>query len=169
MKVYFAADHAGLELKNELLSFVRGEMGFLVDDCGAHEYDESDDYPIIIARAARALAHDVQVGIEARAILIGASGQGEAMAANRFERVRAAVYYGPVARLQVDAGEHYLDMIASVRSHNDANALALGARFITIDEARDVVRTWLTQSFSGEERHVRRIAELDTVSTMHNI
>lgn len=163
MNVYFAADHAGFDLKQELLDFVR-ELGHAVVDCGAHSHEPGDDYPEIIAAAARALLKDVTSGTEARAIVIGASGQGEAMAANRFKGVRCALYYGDAARTQKDAAGNELDMLASTRLHNDANALSLAARFITVDEAKDAVRNWLTIVFSEEERHVRRIAQLDTLA-----
>lgn len=160
MRVYFAADHAGFELKNTLMNFVRGELGHDVEDCGAFERDPSDDYSQIIARAAKKLADDAAKGMESRAILIGASGQGEAMAANRFRGVRAAVYYGGNAT-QTDSSGKALDIITSSRSHNDANALSLGARFIGPEVAQSAVRTWLETPFSAEERHARRIASLD--------
>lgn len=162
MKIYFAADHAGFELKNALLAMVRDEMNMEVEDIGAHELDATDDYPIIVAVAARALARDIKEGRDARAILVGASGQGEAIVANRFEGVRAAVFYGQPPHRQTDASGHELDMIASIRMHNDTNALSLGARFISLEEAQAAVRTWLTTDFSREERHLRRIAEIDT-------
>lgn len=163
MKVYLAADHAGFELKNELLNFVRGELNFEVEDCGAFEFDSQDDYPLIIAAAAQALSSDIANGRESRAIIIGGSGQGEAMAANRFLHVRAAVYYGPAQGMQTDESGNQLDMVASTRTHNDANALSLGARFIGADEAKVIVRKWLTIRFSGDERHKRRIAEMDNL------
>ena len=165
MKVYFAADHAGFELKNELLNFVRGELGFEVEDCGAFEHDSQDDYPIVVGAAAQLLSNDIANGRESRAVVIGASGQGEAIAANRFLHVRAVVYYGPAQGMQKDEAGNMLDMIASTRTHNDANALSLGARFIGTDEAKVIVRKWLTIRFSAEERHVRRIAELDNLQT----
>lgn len=159
MKVYFAADHAGFELKKSLLEFVRG-FGHELEDCGAFVFDKDDDYPGFIAAAARKLASDAGAGINSRAIVIGASGQGEAIVANRFKGVRCALYYGP-ARAQTDMSGKTLDMIRSTREHNDSNALSLGARFLQADEARDVVREWLTYPFSGEERHARRTRQID--------
>ena len=164
MKVYFAADHAGFKLKNELLNYVRGELGYEVEDCGAHKLDATDDYPDIIAIAARTLSNDVKKGIENRAIIIGASGQGEAMAANRFKGVRCALYYGPAAREQTDMSGNELTMLASTRYHNNANALSLGARFVSGAEARTVVQKWLETEFSGDARHRRRVARLDEIS-----
>ncbi len=160
MKVYFGADHAGFEFKKELLDFVRG-LGYEVEDCGAFENNPTDDYPEIIADAARKLASDVAAGSDGRAIVIGASGQGEAMVANRFKGVRCALYYGAPKSKQTDMSGKQLDMISSTREHNNANALSLGARFLSIDEAKDVVQKWLTAGFSGEERHLRRIKQID--------
>lgn len=161
MKVYFAADHAGFDLKNRLLQVVRGELRFEVEDCGAFEIDGSDDYPGIMAIAAKKLQLDEVRGVESRAILLGASGQGEAIAANRFAGVRAAVFYGAPATSQLDATGKTLDLLAATREHNDANALALGARYLSFEEAKAAVTIWLTAPFSREERHARRIAQLD--------
>jgi ribose 5-phosphate isomerase B len=166
MKIYFAADHAGFELKNELLNFVRGQLGNEVEDCGALALDVSDDYPDIVACAARKLSADAARGLDSRAIVLGASGQGEAMAANRFKGVRCAVYYGygELGHKQVDESGNTFDMISSTREHNDANALALGARFISLDEAKGIVKEWLETGFSGEARHTRRIGRLDEIA-----
>lgn len=163
MRIYFAADHAGFELKNSLINFVRGELGHETHDCGAHSLDPSDDYPQIIAEAARRLSEDAQNGIDSRAIILGASGQGEAMVANRFKGVRAAIYYGGDA-VQTDAAGKQLDMLTSTRQHNDANALSLGARFMTGEQAQHAVKKWLATPFSGEDRHERRIRHIDTVA-----
>jgi len=164
MKVYFAADHAGFAMKNMLLNFVRGEMHLEVEDCGAFELDTSDSYPGIIACAARSLAQDIQSGIESRAILLGASGQGEAMVANRFKGVRAAVYYGEAHKEQIDVGGQGLDILTSSREHNDANALSLGARFLSEGDAKTAVQKWLSHGFSGDDRHAKRIRAIDSVA-----
>jgi ribose 5-phosphate isomerase B len=162
MKVYFAADHAGFDLKQSLLNFVRG-LGYEVQDCGALKLDEHDDYPDIIAAGARLLSQDARRGVESRAIFIGASGQGEAMAANRFRGVRCALYYGS-SGTQRDLLGNELDIIASTREHNDANALSLGARFIDAEEAKHVAEAWLKRPFSGEARHKRRIERLNDLA-----
>lgn len=164
MKIYFAADHAGFKLKSELLNYIRGELGYEVEDCGAPTLDPSDDYPDIIARAAQKLAKDAAAGIDSRAIVIGASGQGEAMAANRFKGVRCALYYGAASKNQTDIIGNELDIVTSTREHNNANALSLGARFISADEARTVVKSWLNTGFSGDTWHVRRMERLDEIS-----
>ena len=161
MKVYFAADHAGFDLKKILMPFVQG-LGFEVEDCGAFEADSGDDYPEIVACAAHAIIDDAAQGIDSRAIVFGASGQGEAIAANRFKGIRAALYYGAAGQ-QTDSSGETLDMIVSSRRHNNTNVLSLAARFMNVDVAQSAVKLWLETPFSGEERHVRRILQLDSL------
>ena len=162
MKVYLATDHGGFELKNTLLAFVRDELGHEVEDCGAFVFDKNDDYPVFIMAAAKKLSEDVAAGrTDSRAIIAGGSGQGEAMAANRFKSVRAAVYYGEALRKQTDAEGKEIDIITSTRDHNDANALSLGGRFLTEEECKMAVKRFLGLPFSEDARHVRRIHMLD--------
>ena len=144
MKIHIATDHAGLELKNAIRDYLK-EKGHNLTDHGAHVYDAQDDYPDFIFPCARAVVADP----ESRGIILGGSGQGEAMAANRIKGVRAAVYYGEereIARLS--------------REHNNANVLSLGARFISEQEIYDIIETWLDEPFEGK-RHQRRIDKLD--------
>ncbi|MDO8600080.1 MAG: RpiB/LacA/LacB family sugar-phosphate isomerase [bacterium] len=165
--IYFASDHAGFELKEKLKAYLQ-EFGHEVKDCGAFSYDEVDDYPDFIALAAKAVSEDPE---HARAIILGGSGQGEAMVANRFRGVRAAVYYGPAstkapAYADASAGRSAGkgdEIITLSREHNDANVLSLGARFLTEEEAKRAVKLWLDTAFSGEERHVRRITKIDEI------
>lgn len=145
MKIALAADHAGFAIKEELKMWLE-EEGHTVFDYGALEEDESNDYPDFVIPAAKAVAS----GEAEYGIVLGGSGQGEAMAANRIKGVRAAAYYGLSEEI----------LILS-REHNDANVLSLGARFLTADEAKEAVMLWLATSFSGDERHVRRIKKLD--------
>ncbi len=147
MKIFFASDHAGFELKNALMEFAATELGHEVTDCGAFELDPSDDYPDFITVAIANLKPELP---DARAIILGRSGQGEAMLANRFSGVRAVVYYGGPE-----------EIITLSREHNDANVLSLGAGFLDPESAKEVVRQWLQTPFSGEERHARRIGKLD--------
>ncbi|MDE1924614.1 MAG: RpiB/LacA/LacB family sugar-phosphate isomerase [Patescibacteria group bacterium] len=144
-KVYIASDHAGFELKEALTAFLT-ERGFSVEDLGPFTYDKDDDYPDTIAPLARAIADDKA----AFGIAIGMSGQGEAMACNRYKGARAAVYYG---------GNK--DILKLSREHNNANVLSLGAKFLSQEEAKEAALEWLNTGFSGEERHARRIAKLD--------
>ena len=144
MKIHIATDHAGLELKNIIRDYLISK-GHEVTDHGAHEYDVLDDYPDYIFPCAKAVASD----LESRGIILGGSGQGEAMAANRVKGVRAAVFYnGPV------------EIVKLSREHNNANILSLGARFMTEDEIYDVIELWLDEPFGGG-RHQRRIDKLD--------
>lgn len=164
MKVYFASDHAGLEIKNKLVDYVRDQLGCEVEDCGALVDDPGDDYPGIIALAAQKLAEDAAAGRDSRAIVAGASGQGEAIVANRFKGVRCALYCGDPGIQQVDAAGRRLDILVSTREHNNANALSLGLRFLSLDQAKEAVTRWLAAPFPGEARHARRIAQIDRVS-----
>lgn len=158
--IYFATDHAGLEFKNLLLCYVRDELGYDVIDCGPTVYDAEDDYPDFIARAAKHISNSPTD----RAIVLGGSGQGEAMVANRFPNVRAAVFYGEPLIPQVDVSGKSLSMISSTREHNDANVLSVGARFITEATAKNAVAQWLTTTFIQEDRHVRRIKKIEHVT-----
>mgnify|MGYP003394349138 CR=1 FL=1 len=155
MRIHLAADHAGFQMKEDIKSFLVAS-GFEVEDHGAESFVPDDDYPEIIAHAAKALA----LSDEDRAILFGASGQGEAIVANRFPRVRAAVFYGNTGT-QVDTGGMTLGLLESTRAHNDANVLSIGARFVTLDEAKEAVSLWLKTPFSGEERHQRRVVDIE--------
>ena len=145
MKIYIGSDHAGLELKSKLIEFLKS-LGHEVEDKGAFSPEPNDDYPDFIKPVAQAVANEP----ESRGIVIGKSGQGEAMCANRFKNVRAAVYYGGS-----------IEIVRLSREHNDANILSLGARFIEANEALETVKLWLETPFSGDERHVRRITKLD--------
>ena len=150
MRLYIAADHAGFALKEALVPYLRDELQYEVEDCGAFELNPKDDYPAIMAAAAAHVLEDMVGGIESRAIIFGKSGQGEAMVANRFPNVRAALYYGG-----------NLDIIRLSREHNDANVLSLGAGFLTLEEAQEAIRLWSETVFSGDERHQYRIEKIE--------
>jgi len=147
VKVYFAADHAGFDLKNVLIRFAK-DKGYAVEDCGAHEKNPEDDYPMIIACAAEKISQNPGD----RAVVIGGSGQGEAIVANRFPNVRAVVYYGGKP-----------DIIRLSREHNDANVLSLGARFVNEENAKDVLLDWLRRDGPTEKRHQRRVVQIENV------
>ncbi|MBX4189646.1 RpiB/LacA/LacB family sugar-phosphate isomerase [Candidatus Parcubacteria bacterium] len=153
MKIFVGADHAGFGLKEKLIPYLKS-LGHEVEDKGAFEYNEDDDYPDFIAPVAREVAvrpNDV------KGIVLGGSGQGEAMFANRFRHVRASVYYSKANSL-VEGGE---SILALAREHNDGNILSLGARFINEDEMKEAVKEWLETPFPGDERHKRRILKMD--------
>ncbi|HEX5774397.1 MAG TPA: RpiB/LacA/LacB family sugar-phosphate isomerase [Candidatus Paceibacterota bacterium] len=142
-KVYLASDHAGFALKQALIPYI-GTLGHAAEDMGAHEEVSGDDYPdYVLPCAERVAAEAGSFGI-----VIGGSGQGEAMAANRVRGARAAVFYG---------GNPEIPQLA--REHNDANILSLGARFASEEEAKEAVRAFLATPFSGEERHARRLGK----------
>lgn len=157
MQVVFGADHGGYLLKEKLKPFVES-LGYQVEDCGAHTLDMEDDYPVFVMAAARRVAEDPA---NIRGIVIGGSGQGEALAANRIKGVRAVVYYGEPVRGQVDADGKSLDMITSTRQHNNSNVLSLAGRFLTEGEAKDAVKRWLMTPYDATSRHERRHAMLD--------
>jgi ribose 5-phosphate isomerase B len=143
MHIALASDHAGFQYK-QLLATYLSERGHQIQDFGT-DSEAPVDYPDFILPAARAVAQ----GSCARGIVLGGSGNGEAMAANRLRGVRCALCWDPVtARL--------------ARAHNDANMLALGQRLLSQEEALAIVEAWLATPFDGG-RHVRRIAKLDAV------
>jgi len=153
-KIYIGTDHAGFKLKQELILFVK-ELGFQVVDCGAYKYEKEDDYPDYISPVAKAVALNPEHNI---GIILGGSGQGEAIVANRYPNVRAIVFYGDPGLFPKD------DIIKLGRLHNDSNILSLGARFLNLKEAKVAVESWLGTNFSGEERHVRRIKKIEKIS-----
>lgn len=147
MKIFIASDHAGFELKEKLMPFLRS-LGYEVVDKGDFAPKPDDDYPKFIGLAAE----EVSKNPDARGIVIGGSGEGEAITANRFPNVRAAEYYGG-----------NLDIVRLSREHNDANILSIGARFLNEEDAKSAVKLWLDTPFSGDPRHVRRIEEIDEI------
>lgn len=148
MKICIASDHAGFELKQTLIPFLES-LGHEVIDYGAKALNPDDDYPEFISQGVLGVFDDLE---NTKAIIIGGSGQGEAIVANRLPGIRAAVYYGG-----------NLDIIKLSREHNDANVLSLGARFLSTAEAQEAVKLWLETSFNREERHVRRITQIDEI------
>lgn len=157
MKVYFASDHAGYELKSSLTDYVRNELGHEVEDCGAFSYDENDDYPDFVKVAAEKVSQNP----DSMGVILGGTGEGEAMCANRYNGVRAAVYYGGEETL-TDAAGNNLNVIKASRSHNNANIISLGARFLDEASAKAAVKLFLETPFSGDERHIRRLNKLGT-------
>ncbi len=146
MKILIAADHAGYNLKESLKVFL-STLGHEVQDFGAHEPDQSDDYPDYIHPLAQAISADPG---NLKGIIIGGSGQGEAIVANRYPHVRAIVYYDP-----------NIDIATLSREHNDANIISFGARFISPESAQEALLHFLDVPFSHDERHVRRIKKIE--------
>ncbi|QYC44001.1 Ribose-5-phosphate isomerase B [Nonomuraea coxensis DSM 45129] len=148
MRVYIGADHAGYELKNHLVSWLK-DHGHEVIDCGPFVYDAEDDYPAFVLRAAEGVAGDpASLGI-----VIGGSGNGEQMAANKVRGIRAALAWSE-------------DTARLAREHNNANVVSLGARMHSLDDATRFAEVFLGTAFSGSERHSRRIAQLASYETI---
>lgn len=160
MKVYVGTDHAGFGLKEKIKAFLL-EKGYDVTDCGAFAFDKNDDYPDFIGKAAEAVsAHS-----ESRGIVFGGSGQGEAMVANKYQGVRCALFYTPAippgaTDVSGTKSTDPFEMLRLTREHNNANVLSLGARFLTEEEAKKAVITFLEGAYSAEERHQRRIDKI---------
>jgi ribose 5-phosphate isomerase B len=147
MNIYLASDHAGFELKNHLADYLTS-LGFTIIDKGPFTLNPTDDYPDFVRLVTEEILKNPD---QSRGIVLGGSGQGEAVEANRFKGIRAAVYYGGS-----------LDIIKLSREHNNSNILSLGARFLTHTEAEEAVKLWLETRFSEELRHRRRIEKLDS-------
>jgi ribose 5-phosphate isomerase B len=159
MKIYIGSDHTGYDLKEKLKIYF-SELGQEVEDMGAFKYDADDDYPDFIKFVAEAVAKDK----ESRGIILGGSGQGEAMCANRVKGARAAVFYGEaLTKKAIDIeGKKSVDpfeIIKLVRRHNNANILSLGVRFLSEDEIKFAAELFLATKFEGEERHARRLGK----------
>jgi len=142
--IYLATDHAGFELKETLKQYLM-DLGYEVEDLGTYS-SEACDYPDFVIPAAQKVALDPERNV---AIVLGGSGQGEAIAANKVKGVRAVVY-----------NSHNLEIIRLSRDHNNANVLSLGARFLTAEQAKEAVKLWLETPFSYDERHVRRLNKI---------
>jgi ribose 5-phosphate isomerase B len=142
MRVYLGSDHAGFELKVHLANHL-AMQGYDVVDVGPHGYDPDDDYPTFCLHTGdRVVADETGLGV-----VIGGSGNGEQIAANKVAGVRAALAWS-------------VETAQLARQHNDANVVAIGARQHTLDEATGIVEAFLNTPFSGNERHARRIAQV---------
>lgn len=148
MKIFIGSDHAGFELKKVLVEYLH-DLGHDVRDLGAKEYSPEDDFPDFVVPVAREVSHDPA---KLRGIVIGGSGQGEAIAANKVYGIRAVVYYG---------GNR--DVVKLSREHNDANVISLGARFLNPEEAKIAVKMWLETPFSTDEKYKRRNQKLYSI------
>src|SRR3989344_4523069 len=170
MKIYIGSDHAGYELKKKVDEYLR-ELGHEVEDKGAMTYNPDDDYPDFIRPVAEAVAKDAEKNSStalgaSRGIVIGGSGQGEAICANRTSGARATVFYGgrlPYEPADIKGKESFnpFEMVVLSRTHNDANVLSLAARFLLEEEAKKAIKIWLETPFEGG-RHIRRIQKLDS-------
>jgi ribose 5-phosphate isomerase B len=142
MKVFLATDHAGFEMKEKIKSFLQKE-GYEVGDFGAYQYDKNDDYPDFISKAAEAVSKDP----ESRGIVLGKSGAGECIVANKFKGVRSFLGINK-------------ENVKLAREHNDANVLSLGSNFVSDEEANELAKIFLETPFSNDPRHIRRIEKI---------
>lgn len=146
MRVHIATDHAGMELSAHLVEHLTAE-GHQVIDHGPQEYDAQDDYPGFCLRAAEAVAAEAASGEDALGVVLGGSGNGEQIAANKVQGIRAALAWNvETARL--------------AREHNNANVVGVGGRQHTLEEATEIVDAFLNAPWLGEERHTRRIGKI---------
>ncbi|MDK1359213.1 ribose-5-phosphate isomerase [Arthrobacter sp. zg-Y1219] len=155
MRVHIATDHAGMELSAHLLAHLR-DKGYDMVDHGPQAYDAEDDYPEFCIAAAEAVVTDQQSGIDSLGIVLGGSGNGEQIAANKVRGIRAALAWN-------------LSTAKLAREHNDANVIAVGGRQHTVDEATEIIEAFLAEPYSNAERHNRRIAKIAEYETTGTI
>lgn len=160
MKIAIASDHAGFELKNKLVGILKNH-GHDVVDCGPDSFNPNDDYPDFIGKASEMVSSDSTI----TGIVLGGTGQGEQITANKYAGVRCALFYGPAFPIaEVDiSGKKSSDpyeIIKLSREHNDANMLSVAVRFVNENEAVKAIDLFLNTPFSQEERHTRRIEKI---------
>jgi ribose 5-phosphate isomerase B len=143
MRVHIGGDHAAYDLKCTLVTFLQGK-GYDVIDHGPDYFDAQDDYPVAVLRAAEAVSGDLGTF----GIVLGGSGNGEQMAANKVRGIRAALAYN-------------VELAELARTHNDAQVISIGSRMSSVDEAKAMVEAFLTTKFSGDQRHARRLAMVE--------
>ena len=156
MKIFVGTDHAGYVLKEKLVSSLKLQ-GHEVIDKGAYGYKEDDDYPDFVIPVAREVSRDPD---NSRGIILGATGEGEAITANKFPHVRAVIYYGEAHSVVDDEA----NILVRSREHNNANVLSLAARYLTEEDMLKSVNLWLDTPYSNGERHVRRLAKIDKIN-----
>lgn len=151
MRVHIATDHAGLELSDHLVKHLSAK-GYEMVNHGPSSYDPDDDYPAFCINAAKAVIADQRSGVEALGIVLGGSGNGEQIAANKVEGIRAALAWN-------------LDTAQLARQHNNANVVAVGGRQHSVEEATEIIEAFLKEPFSNAERHERRIGKIASYET----
>jgi ribose 5-phosphate isomerase B len=144
MKIFLAADHAGYKLKEKVKSNLT-KKGYYVEDFGTHS-DKSTDYPDFVIPACEKVAKTK----DSRGIVIGGSGQGEVIAANKVKGIRAVIFYSKIPWA-----------VKLSREHNNSNVLSLGSRFLTTKQAIDIIDIWLKAPFPKDKRHVRRLKKIE--------
>jgi len=152
MKIFLGSDHRGYNLKEKIKRWLL-EWGYQYEDFGAFKLDLKDDYPDFISKVAQKISRDPK---NYKGIILGGSGQGEAILANKYKGVRAAVYYGGPDKI-----------IKLSREHNNANILSLGASFLKENTARKIIKFWLKTKFSQSPRHQRRLGKIKKIEEKH--
>ncbi len=142
--IYLASDHAGFELKEEIKKFLELK-NIKYEDIGASKFEAQDDYPDFILPAVKKVAENPNN----KGIILGSSGQGEAIVANKVKGIRATVYYGGPK-----------EILKLSKKHNNANVLSLGAKFIIKSDIPEIIETWINTEFRKEGRHMRRIQKI---------
>jgi ribose 5-phosphate isomerase B len=155
MRVHIGSDYAGLELKDHLLGWL-ADQGHEVVDHGPFVFDALDDYPVFCLRAAQGVVSDRQDGLDSLGVVVGGSGNGEQIAANKVVGVRAALVWSE-------------ETAVLAREHNDANVISVGGRMHTLEEMTRFVELFLATGYSAAERHDRRIAMLTDYERTHNL
>jgi ribose 5-phosphate isomerase B len=148
MRVHLGSDHAGLDLKAHLTGWLT-EHGYEPVDHGPFVFDAVDDYPVFCLRAAEAVAQERAEGLDSLGVVIGGSGNGEQMAANKVAGIRCALAWSE-------------DTAALAREHNDAQVVSVGGRMHSLEDMTRFVEVFLTTPFSGDERHARRIGQMES-------
>jgi len=151
MRVHLGCDHAGLDLKDHLSRWL-AEHGYEPVDHGPFSYDALDDYPVFCLRAAEAVAAERAAGQDSLGVVIGGSGNGEQMAANKVRGIRCALVWSE-------------ETAVLARQHNDANVVSVGGRMHSLEDMTRFVEVFLAEPFSDEERHIRRIGQMAAYET----
>lgn len=152
MKIIIGSDHAGYELKADIINFLK-EKEYEVMDMGPYEYSPQDDYPDYIKKVGEYISEHND-SEKYRGIVIGGSGQGENICANKYKNVRSILIYGN----DIDLNNNIAILS---RQHNDANIISFAARFINTENALIILNTWLKENFSKDERHIRRLLKIE--------
>ena len=155
MRVHLGSDHAGLDLKDHLVSWLT-DHGYEPVDHGPFVYDALDDYPVFCLRAAEGVAGDREQGLDSLGVVIGGSGNGEQMAANKVVGIRSALVWSE-------------ETAVLAREHNDANVVSVGGRMHSLEDMTRFVQVFLATPFTGDERHVRRIGQLASYETTREL
>jgi ribose 5-phosphate isomerase B len=155
MRVHLGSDHAGLDLKAHLLSWLTAH-GYEPVDHGPFVYDALDDYPVFCLRAAEGVAEERAAGLDSLGVVVGGSGNGEQMAANKVVGIRCALVWSE-------------ETAVLAREHNDAQVVSVGGRLHSLEDMTRFVEVFLTTAFSGEERHERRIDQMSAYETTHEL